>query len=81
VIDRLVLFLGEDGRPERAEVIDFKTDQASQPEEFLLRHEAQYSQYMEIVAANYGLGPNSVRAKLVELEAGITYEVPATESG
>jgi len=36
---------------------------------------------MEIVAANYGLGPNSVRAKLVELEAGITYEVPATESG
>ena len=81
VIDRLVLFLGEDGLPQRAEVIDFKTDKESSPEEFLLRHEGQYRQYVEIVAATYGLEPNSVRAILVELATGITHHLPEVESG
>ena len=81
VIDRLVLFQGDSGVIDSAEVIDFKTDRPSSPSLFVSRHAGQLREYADFVASAYRILPSSVRMKLVELETGMTHEVPAKVSG
>jgi len=76
-IDRLVLSV-KDGAPIAAEVIDFKTDRVTTPEEVEARskhHVAQMNAYRRAVSAMYGLEPEAVTLKLAFLTPGVVQEL------
>jgi ATP-dependent helicase/nuclease subunit A len=74
VVDRLVIVLGPDGRPARAEVLDFKTDSVAGNEGLLRDRVAHYAPqiraYREAVAGMYGLQPAAVEGRLLFVEVG-----------
>ena len=72
IIDRLVVDLDAEGRPEAALIIDFKTDRINEQglETFVEGHSQQLERYRAMVAADLGLPPNVVQANLVALELG-----------
>ncbi|NBD37004.1 MAG: UvrD-helicase domain-containing protein [Verrucomicrobia bacterium] len=69
IIDRALVFRGEDGQPCRAALYDFKTDQldAGRPaaEQLQERYALQLERYREAVAVLTGLSPEAVEVHLV----------------
>lgn len=77
ICDRMTVWEA-DGRPIRAEIIDFKTDMLAGPglaAQARLRHGAQMNAYRALVAQALGLPAEAVGAKLAMLRAGEMVEV------
>jgi len=78
-IDRLVLVPAADGAPQRAEVLDFKTDRIEPGDRGALDTRAaayrpQLDAYRRGVHAAFGIPPERVTAKLLFLHAGAVVE-------
>ena len=54
VIDRLHVFRDPLGLPERVELIDFKTDAVSKPEQLVERYAGQMAAYREVIGKAFG---------------------------
>ena len=65
-IDRLVLEKDADGRPVRARIIDFKTDQTPAP----ARHAAQMADYRQAAGLLFGLPPGNITCTLLFVRSG-----------
>lgn len=61
VIDRLHVFCDPLGLPERVEVIDFKTDSISKPEQLIERYAGQMAAYREVIGKAFGGAPVTCR--------------------
>ena len=70
-IDRLVLEKDADGRPVRARIIDFKTDQTPAP----ARHAAQMADYRQAAALLFGLPPKNITCTLLFVRSGTATDV------
>lgn len=68
-IDRLVVHRDPAGRPERAELVDYKTDAipAGELDALRTRHAAQLHVYRDVVAGHFGLAPGRVAVRLFAL--------------
>ena len=71
-IDRLVVFYGDDGKPTRADVIDWKTDAFDENErtQKIAHYEPQLASYRFAASKLLGLDPNLISTKLVLLHSG-----------
>jgi ATP-dependent helicase/nuclease subunit A len=77
-IDRVVVRLDNRGQPVSAEIVDFKTDAVSSPEEVdraTVSHSAQLQAYRNALASTLGLPAGSVTAQLVFTRPGLARAV------
>lgn len=70
-IDRLHLERDADGKPTRARVLDFKTDQAPNPD----RHRPQMDDYRKAVSLLFGLPPAQIACTLLFVRSGTIAEL------
>ncbi len=90
IIDRLVWWNDADGRPQRAEVIDVKTDRppdmdasaaATSLDEWLAtrreHHTAQLQHYRSAAAAWLKISPSSMQSRLIFTSVGRVVSIPA----
>ncbi len=73
--DRVVLIC-ENTRIVRAEILDYKSDHLTSPEDFLERHAAQLEIYRNALAAMTHLEPDRINCTLLALRLGKAVSVP-----
>ena len=73
--DRVVL-IRENGKIVRAEILDYKSDRLTAPEDFLARHAAQLEIYRAALAAMTHLEPCRIACTLLALRLGKAVSVP-----
>lgn len=71
VIDRLHVFRDPLGFPERIELIDFKTDAISKPEQLVERYSAQMEAYREVIGKAFGGAPVTCRMLSTKLRCWV----------
>ena len=71
IIDRLHVFRDPLGLPERIEVIDFKTDAVSKPEQLVERYAGQMAAYRELVGQAFGGVPVICRVLSTKLRCWV----------
>ena len=76
IIDRLHLHRRPDGRVERADIVDYKTDALTEPVALIERHAPQLNAYRELTARALRLPLADVRCYLVALHTQEIHEVP-----
>lgn len=76
--DRVVVYTREDGTPTRADLIDFKTDSHlhGSIQEKVDRYRPQMNAYRAALSALLKIDPVAIRARLLFLAWGRTYELP-----
>lgn len=76
--DRVVIHCNERGQPERAELIDFKTDRLSEngTGEIIARYKPQIEAYRQALSVMLRLAPSHIGAKLLLVGAGLCVDVP-----
>lgn len=81
-IDRLVL-VRDNGRPARADIIDFKTDNVTDEDSLPRRiafYRPQMRAYWHAVQALYRLSPEAVTVKMVFMQRGMVVRIAVDES-
>ncbi len=64
IVDRMHLFRGNDGKPQRITIIDYKTD-AIEPEAIIEKYANQMSCYRKALAGIFGIGVEKVQSLIV----------------
>ena len=71
IIDRAVVEYDETGVPVRAEIIDYKTDDAADPETFRSRYRRQMEMYRHAMSEFTGLPESGISVLILALRPGL----------
>ena len=73
--DRVTIYLDGSGRMERAEILDYKSDNVASMQEIISRHSGQMKLYRECLSKMTGIPQEKIRLFLAALRIGKIAEV------